>query len=432
MSLRILLIGSGGREHALARALRRSASCAALYCAPGNPGIESEATCVTLDVNDHGAVITWCRENTISLVVVGPEQPLAAGIADSLRGAGLAVFGPSASAARIETSKGFAKDLMQRAGVPTAAYRRFDGTQVDEAVAYVSTHSTPVVIKADGLAAGKGVVIAEATADAEETVRDMFAGAFGSSGSSIVVESFLVGEEASLFAVCDGERYVALAPAQDHKRIGDCDTGKNTGGMGAYAPAPLVTPDVHAWACTHIIEPTLAALRTAGSPFIGCLFAGLMVHEDGTSSVVEFNCRFGDPETQSVMSVLDADVAALFNSAAHGTLDVTTINRIAAQHACTVVMASGGYPDSFTTGHPIHGLDTVHGENVIVYHAGTKRVGNDIFSSGGRVLGVTGLGSTLRAARDAAYAAVERITFEREVHRSDIGAKGLRRLGEQP
>jgi phosphoribosylamine--glycine ligase len=386
---------------------------------------------VALDVNDHHAVIEWCRENGITLVVVGPEQPLAAGIADALRAAGLNVFGPSAAAARIETSKGFAKDLMQRAGVPTAAYRRFDGTQVEEAVAYVRTHSVPVVIKADGLAAGKGVVIAESNHEAEETVRDMFAGAFGSSSSSIVVESFLVGEEASLFAVCDGERYVVLAPAQDHKRIGDGDTGKNTGGMGAYAPASLVTAEVHAWACANIIEPTFAALRAEGCPFIGCLFAGLMVHADGTSSVVEFNCRFGDPETQAVMSVLDADVAKLFASAARGSLDVSAINTIAVGHACTVVMASGGYPDTFTTGHPIHGLDVAGADDVIVYHAGTKRVGADIVSSGGRVLGVTGLGPTLRAAREAAYSAVERITFENEVHRSDIAVKGLRRTGEQ-
>ena len=425
MQERILLIGSGGREHALARALRGSASCAHLWCAPGNPGIAREATLVSLDVSDHDAVIQWCRDNAITLVVVGPEVPLRAGLADDLRRAAIDVFGPSRAAAQIETSKGFAKDLMARHGVPTPPYKRFAANESDTALAYVRQHELPVVIKYDGLAAGKGVVVAMTRDEAVTAVTGMYEGAFGTDG--VVVEGFLDGQEASLFAVCDGSTYTILASAQDHKRVGDGDTGKNTGGMGAYAPAPLVTSDVLQWADEHIIRPTVAALAQEGMPFIGCLYAGLMVHADDTSSVVEFNCRFGDPETQAVMAVLDADVARLFASAARGRLDANAVTAVATCHAVNVVLASSGYPDSFVKGVTIQGIDLAeHDERVTVFHAGTGlSADGELVTTGGRVLGVTATGATLDEARRAAYDACARIDFSTKYLRTDIAAKGL-------
>lgn len=423
----VLLLGSGGREHALALAMRSSPSCGDLWCAPGNPGIAEVATIVDIAATDIEGVLSFVRSASITLVVVGPEQPLERGLADVLRAEGVAVFGPGKTAAQIETSKGFAKDLMQSVGVPTASYRRFAASQWEEARAYVESHELPVVIKADGLAAGKGVVVAATSSEAVTALEGIFGGAFGESGAEVVIEDFLIGEEASLFAVTDGTSYVVLAPAQDHKRIADGDTGKNTGGMGAYAPAPIVTASVQRWAEENIIEPTLRAMRERGMPFVGCLFAGLMVHDDGTSSVVEFNCRFGDPETQSVLAVLDADVVALFAGAARGALDPSTIGSTAYRSACTVVLASYGYPDAVKTGFPIVGLDAVH-PNVLVHHAGTKSIGPEIVTAGGRVLGITGFGATLADAREAAYAAVTSIDFDGKTYRSDIGNKGLRRL----
>lgn len=422
---RILLIGSGGREHALARALRGSASCADLWCAPGNPGIAREATLLSLDVSDHDAVIRWCDDNAVTLVVVGPEVPLRAGLADDLRRAAIDVFGPSKAAAQIETSKGFAKDLMARHGIPTAPYKRFTADECDLALAYVRQHDLPVVIKYDGLAAGKGVVVAMTHDEALTAVTDMYDGAFGTDG--VVVEGFLDGQEASLFAVCDGSAYTILASAQDHKRVGDGDTGKNTGGMGAYAPAPLVTSEVLQWADEHIIRPTVTALAQEDMPFIGCLYAGLMVHADGTSSVVEFNCRFGDPETQAVMAVLDADVARLFASAARGRLDNNAVNAAATCHAVNVVLASAGYPDAFVKGVPIHGIDLAeHDHRVTVFHAGTGLAPDgQLVTAGGRVLGVTATGATLDEARRAAYEACDKIDYSTKYMRSDIAAKGV-------
>lgn len=432
MQERILLIGNGGREHALARALRRSASCERLWCLPGNPGIAAEATLVAGDPLDGDAIVAFCRDNAVTLVVVGPEQPLEAGVADRCRAAGIRVFGPSRAAAMIESSKQFAKDLMTASGVPTAGYAVFTAQQATEARAWLLARPLPVVIKADGLAAGKGVVIAETYQQAEAALDDMFGGGLGQAGARVVIEDFLVGEEASLFAVTDGERFLVLAPAQDHKRIGDGDTGKNTGGMGAYAPAPLVTDEVRHWAERHVIAPVLAALRERGTPFVGCLYAGLMVHADGTSSVVEFNCRFGDPETQAVMGVIDGDVAALFASAADGALDVATVNDVAAGFACTVVIASGGYPDRFGRGYPITGVDGVAAD-VVVYHAGTALVDGTLVTAGGRVVGVTGHAPSLELARQRAYAAVEGIVFENRAYRTDIAVRGLaRQRSHQP
>lgn len=429
MQERILLIGSGGREHAMARALQRSASCADLYIAPGNPGIAQHGTCVALDVADGLAVAAWCREQAITLVVIGPEQPLAAGLADVLCAQGFDVFGPSQAAARIESSKAFAKELMLRYGIPTAAYRRFTASQKTDAVAYVSHHALPVVIKADGLAAGKGVVVAMERQEAIDSVEEMLNGSFGESSAEIVVEAFLTGEEASLFAVSDGTNYVVLASAQDHKRIGDDDTGKNTGGMGAYAPAPIVTPDVLERAKEHVIAPMIDAMREEGHPFVGCLYAGLMIDADGVINVVEFNCRFGDPETQPVLSICDGDVAALFASAARGAINPATLQSIASHVACTIVLASEGYPDAYEKGVPIHGIEQAEAlGNVIVYHAGTAWKDGELVTNGGRVLGVTALAPTLQEARDRAYEAAACITYRTKIHRSDIAIKGIRRV----
>jgi len=423
MSERILLIGSGGREHALAKALAASASCDKLWVAPGNPGIAREAECVALPIADQAAVDRWCREHQVTLVVIGPEQPLADGLSDALREGGFDVFGPSQAAARIESSKGFSKDLMQRHGIPTAPYRRFDAGEREQAVAYAAQHPTPVVVKYDGLAAGKGVVVASTTDDAVSAVNEMYDGVFGSDG--VVIEGFLFGQEASVFAVCDGTGYVTLAPAQDHKRIGDGDTGKNTGGMGAYAPAPVVTEDVLFKVRSRIIEPLLAGMRAEGFPFIGCLFCGLMI-DQGEPSVVEFNARFGDPETQVVMSVMDADVAALFASAARGSIDPSAIRSTAIGAACNVVLASGGYPDAYEKGKVITGIDQAEADpQVTVYHAGTAEVDGRLVTNGGRVLGVTAIDDTLKGAVGRAYAAVDHITFDGKVYRTDIARKAI-------
>lgn len=420
---RILLIGSGGREHALAKALVASESCEKLWVAPGNPGIAREAECIALNVADHVAVEKFCMRHDVTLVVIGPEQPLAEGLADSLRAENIDVFGPSQAAAQLETSKGFSKDFMRRHHVPTAPYRRFDAGQHAEARGYVEAHDLPVVIKYDGLAAGKGVVVATTRELALDAVDLMYQGAFGSDG--VVVEGFLKGEEASVFAVCDGRDFVVLAPAQDHKRIGDGDTGKNTGGMGAYAPAPIVTHNVMESVCEKIIRPVIDGMSLEGTPFVGCLFCGLMIDGDDVN-VVEFNVRFGDPETQAVMSVLDADVAALFTSAARGSIEASTIRSTHVGFACNVVLASRGYPDTFDKGLPITGIDDAEADpQVTVYHAGTRMADETLVTNGGRVLGVTASGETLAEAVTRSYAACERISFDTKYHRTDIAKRAL-------
>ncbi|MFM8770424.1 MAG: phosphoribosylamine--glycine ligase [Candidatus Kapaibacterium sp.] len=420
---RILLIGSGGREHALAKALAASESCEKIWVAPGNPGIAREAECVTLNVADHVAVEKFCLRNDVTLVVIGPEQPLAEGLADSLRAENIDVFGPSQAAAQLETSKGFSKDFMHRHHVPTAPYRRFNAGQYAEARGYVEAHELPVVIKYDGLAAGKGVVVATTREQALEAVDMMYKGAFGNDG--LVVEGFLMGEEASVFAVCDGRDFVVLAPAQDHKRVGDGDTGKNTGGMGAYAPAPIVTHSVMDSVCEKIIRRVIDGMAAEGMPFVGCLFCGLMIDGED-ANVVEFNVRFGDPETQAVMSVLDADVAALFASAARGSIDAATIRSTHVGHACNVVLASRGYPDAFEKGLPITGIDAAEADPfVTVYHAGTRINDDTLVTNGGRVLGVTAIGDTLAQAVARSYAACEKIHYDTKVHRTDIAKRAL-------
>jgi phosphoribosylamine--glycine ligase len=423
--MNILLIGSGGREHALAVMLSASPDCSNFYVAPGNPGILQLAQSADISIQDHSSVIQFCKHHHIDLVVIGPEQPLEAGLSDALRANGIVVFGPSKRAAMLETSKSFAKEFMKRHTIPTATFQRFTAAEQSQAIEYVQHHSLPVVIKADGLAAGKGVIVAETTLDAEKAVTDILGGAFGSAGAEVVIEKFLKGEEASVFAICDGTNFLMLAPAQDHKRAFDGDKGKNTGGMGAFAPAEIVSDDVLEKIKKNIIAPTLAGMREEGAPFMGCLFVGLMI-DNGEPSVVEFNCRFGDPETQAVLSVTEGDLANLFLSAALGALRPKTITNIHKGYACNVVLASGGYPDDYKTGYPIIGITEAEQTGARVFHAGTKIENNTLVTNGGRVLGVCGNGETLSEAVKAAYNAVTFIKFTDEYHRTDIGHKSLK------
>lgn len=424
LSLRILLIGSGGREHALALALAASPSCAQLYAAPGNPGIFRCAEKAPVSVTDFSALASYCREQSIDMVVIGPDQALADGMADVLRDAGIVVFGPSRQASRIEWSKSFSKELMQQANIPTAAYRTFTAAQESEAIAYAESRPLPVVVKADGLALGKGVIVAHSHSEACAAIHDMFAGAFNEAGSTVVIEDFLQGEEASVFAICDGQNFVTLAPAQDHKRALDNDEGKNTGGMGSFAPARVVNQAVATAVNDTIIRPLLDAMKSGGTPFIGCLFVGLMIHND-QPRVVEFNARFGDPETQSVLAVFRGDFARLLYSASRGAIDASAITNVADGVACTVILASKGYPDAYEKGFVIDGIDAAS-QHATVFHAGTVKTNEQICTAGGRVLGVTARGDTLLEARDTAYRAAEFIHFANKTMRTDIAVKGLK------
>lgn len=424
MKINTLVIGSGGREHAIAIAVARSESCGDLFCIPGNPGIARIASCHGLQTIDHDSLAAWCIEHSVHLVVVGPEEPLSLGIAESLRSKGINVFGPSAAAAMLETSKSFAKEVMEAADVPTAAYQTFSNTQLDEAVDYVSRASKPVVIKADGLCAGKGVIIATTNHEAISAI-DGLARSAESSASKLVIESFLEGYEVSLFAISDGSQFTILAPSQDHKRIGDGDMGRNTGGMGSYAPVHGIGPDFIAWASDRIIAPVLNEMAVRGTPFVGCLYAGLMVHANGTASVVEFNCRFGDPETQSVLAVFRGDFLRLLYSAARGELDTSSIESVAEGYSCTVVMASEGYPGEYRKGHIITGIENAEALGAIVHHSGTAISNGSLVTAGGRVLGVTGNSKALSDAIGNAYTAVRVISFEGATYRTDIGKKGI-------
>jgi phosphoribosylamine--glycine ligase len=422
--LNILLIGSGGREHALANALAKSPRCAQLYIAPGNPGTARVGANVALDPADHPVVLTFCREKQIGLVVVGPEQPLTGGLADGLIGAEIPVFGPTAAAAQLEGSKGFTKDICREHRIPTAAYERF--VDRDRALAYMRAQGAPIVIKADGLAAGKGVVVAMTLAEAEAAIDSMFDGAFGASGAEVVIEAFLEGEEASFFAICDGTRALPFATAQDHKRVGDGDTGPNTGGMGAYSPASIVTPEITARVMREIIMPTLTAMRARGAPFTGVLYAGLMLTKDGPQ-LIEYNVRFGDPEAQVILPRFDGDLVELMLAAAKGALPEAA-PRFSSQAALTVVLAAKGYPGTPETGTEIRGLDQAEVmPGVVVTHAGTKRDGERLLASGGRVLNVTALADSVKAARDKAYAAVDGIDWPGGFCRRDIGWREVAR-----
>ncbi len=425
--MNILLIGSGGREHALAKGLKQSASCDLLCALPGNPGILTLAQKVTdCSLNDPNTIISFCKRNAIELVVIGPEAPLVNGLADILTDKGISVFGPSALAARIESSKSFSKELMISHNIPTARYTTFTGDQAQLAHDYIEQSEIPIVIKADGLAAGKGVIVAESKQEAHDAINDIFSGLFADAGSKIVIEEFLQGEEASVFAICDGENFVMLAPAQDHKRIYDNDVGKNTGGMGAYAPAPIVTDEVLQKVADTIFTPTLKAMKEAGYPFIGCLFCGLMI-DNGNPSVIEFNCRFGDPETQAVLTVFEGDLAALLYSAANGSIQAEHMKQRSKGFACNIVLASGGYPDHYETGYKIYGTENINpNQQITIYHAGTSQdVDNNIITSGGRVLGVCAYAETLSEAIQKAYKSIEHISFQGMYFRKDIGKKGL-------
>ncbi len=420
--MKVLLIGSGGREHALAWKLAQSPLLTKLFVAPGNPGIAEHGELISLDVDDHAAVVKHCRDAGIDLVVVGPEAPLVAGLADRLREQGIAVFGPSAAAAQLEGSKGFTKDLCARYNIPTGAYRRF--TEADSAKAYVIDQGAPIVIKADGLAAGKGVTVAMTLEDALAAVDDCFSGAFGAAGAEVVVEAFLDGEEASFFCLSDGKTALALATAQDHKRVGDGDTGPNTGGMGAYSPAPVMTPQMVERTMKEIIEPTIRGMAESGHPFTGVFFAGLMITLKGPE-LIEYNVRFGDPECQVLMMRLKSDLLPLLHAAATGTLDQVSAEW-SDDVALTVVMASKGYPGSYEKDTPIGSLPETAADEKI-FHAGTALKDGKLVATGGRVLNVTATGPTVAEAQAKAYALLERVSWDNGFCRRDIGWRAIAR-----
>ncbi len=426
--MNVLLIGSGGREHALAWAMTASPLLEKLYCAPGNAGIAEQAECVPLDSANHDAVIAFCRGNAVDFVVIGPEAPLVGGLGDALDAAGIAYFGPNAAAARLEGSKGFTKDLCAQFNIPTAAYGRF--CDADAALAYLEGKPLPIVIKADGLAAGKGVVIATTTEEARAAVEACFAGAFGTAGAQVVVEEFLQGEEASFFALCDGTHALALASAQDHKRVGNGDTGPNTGGMGAYSPAPVMTADMTRRTMDEIILPTVAAMRARGTPFRGVLFAGLMITKDGPK-LIEYNVRFGDPETQVLMMRLRSDILAALRATSNGTLGSIDL-KWSDDTALTVVMAANGYPGTPEKGTQIKGLKAAARiDGVEIFHAGTRRDGEHILADGGRVLNVTARGTSVADAQAHAYAAIAKIDWPGGFCRTDIGWRAIARENER-
>ncbi|MGL3606091.1 phosphoribosylamine--glycine ligase [Rhizobium sp. G187] len=420
--MKVLLIGSGGREHALAWKIAQSPLLTKLYAAPGNPGIAEEAELVALDTDDHAAVVAFCKDKAIDFVVVGPEAPLVAGIADRLREAGFAVFGPSAAAAQLEGSKGFTKDVCARFNIPTGAYQRFNNAP--KAKAYVREQGAPIVIKADGLAAGKGVTVAMTLDEALAAIDDCFEGAFGAAGAEVVVEAFLDGEEASFFCLSDGKSLLPLATAQDHKRVGDGDTGPNTGGMGAYSPAPVMTPEMVERTMKEIIEPTMRGMAEMGHPFQGVFFAGLMITEKGPE-LIEYNVRFGDPETQVLMMRLKSDLLPILHASATGTLDQVSADW-SGDPALTVVLASKGYPGTYEKATPIATLPEA-GDSAKVFHAGTALKDGQLVATGGRVLNATGRGATVAEAQATAYRLVDSVEWENGFCRRDIGWRAIAR-----
>ncbi len=420
--MNLLLIGSGGREHALAWALSASPLLTKLYCAPGNPGMAKLGECIPLDVANHHDVIALCKSFKIDFVVVGPEAPLVAGIIDDLAAAGIKAFGPDRFAAQLEGSKGFTKDICAKYNIPTAAYGRF--TDLGTALAYLQEHGAPIVIKADGLAAGKGVTVALTMAEAETAVEEIFAGRFG--GAECVIEEFLEGEEASFFVLSDGKNILPLATAQDHKRVGEGDTGPNTGGMGAYSPAPCMTTDLCSEAIEHIIKPTVQALIEMGHPYKGVLYAGLILTRDGPK-LIEYNARFGDPETQVLMPRLKDDLLTLLLASADGTLDKISA-RWRDETCMSIVLAAKGYPGEVEKGIPINGLDQDFGPDVEVFHAGTEMKNGQLVSKGGRVLNVTAWAKSAAQAQSKAYAATGKISFPSGFCRKDIGWRVISKL----
>ena len=421
--MRVLVIGSGGREHALAWKLAQSPRLTKLFIAPGNGGTGYVAENLPVDLTDHGAVVALCQKHQIDFVVVGPDAQEVAGLGDDLRAAGFDTFCPSKAAGQLEGSKAFTKALCDEMDIPTAAYARFDNEA--DALAYVYTQGAPIVIKADGLAAGKGVTVAMTVEEAEAAVVDCFAGAFGASGAEVVIEEFMEGEEVSLFVLCDGTDILPLTTAQDHKRAFDGDTGPNTGGMGAYSPAPVMSREVYEETIERIIRPTVAGLARRGTPYRGVLYAGLMLTSGGPK-LVEYNARFGDPETQVLMMRLESDLLELLHTTATGSLKGMDV-RWKDQYALTVIMATKGYPGSYSKGSEISGLDAINDPDVVVFHAGTQRDGARLLAAGGRVLNVTALGPTLKEAQERAYRGVDAIVWPEGFCRRDIGWRELAR-----
>lgn len=420
--MNILILGSGGREHSLAWAIKQNPKCDRLIVAPGNAGIAAIAECADINILDGGAVATFAEENAIDFVIIGPEAPLAAGVADRLRSAGFLVFGPGQEAAQLEASKAFTKAICDAANAPTAAYAHF--TDADAARAYIREKGAPIVVKADGLAAGKGVVVAMTEAEALAAIDTMFDGSFGAAGAEVVIEEFMEGEEASFFVLCDGETILPVGTAQDHKRAYDGDTGPNTGGMGAYSPAPVMSDEITQMALDQIIRPTMDEMRKRGTPFQGVLFCGLMI-ENGQPRLVEYNVRFGDPECQCLMMRLGGQILDLLQACAEQRLAEVQVNW-ADDHALSIVMAAKGYPGSYAKGTVINGLDSLPNDSFhMVFHAGTALVNGQITASGGRVLNITARGNSLAEAHEKAYAMAQGINWDDGFYRSDIGWRAL-------
>jgi len=420
--MNILILGSGGREHALAWAVMQNPKCDKLIVAPGNAGIAKIADCASLDILNGAAVVNFCEENAIDFVIVGPEAPLAEGVADRLRDAGVLVFGPSAAAAKLEASKSFTKEICDAANAPTAGYGHF--TDAEAAKAHIRANGAPIVVKADGLAAGKGVIVAMDEQTALDAIDDMFGGEFGAAGAEVVIEEFMEGEEASYFILVDGEDCLAIGTAQDHKRVGEGDTGLNTGGMGAYSPAPVLSDEIAEKAMNEIIKPTMKVMADRGMPYQGVLYAGLMI-KDGQPRLVEYNVRFGDPECQVLMLRLGAQALDLMQACAEGRLAEAQVNW-ADDHAMTVVMAAKGYPGAYEKGSVINGLDALPETSTeMCFHAGTGDKDGQIIATGGRVLNVTARGASLKEAADRAYAMVDQIDWPEGFCRRDIGWRAL-------
>ena len=424
--MKVVIVGSGGREHALALKVNESPDLSKLFTLPGNPGTAECGENVPLDINNNIEIVNFCESNEIDLVIIGPEQPLVNGLGDALRERNILVFGPNQSSARIESDKSFAKMIMKIAGVPTAQYIEFNELMYEHAVDFIKNKKYPCVIKANGLAAGKGVVICDTPDEAQQTLRSFFIDKdFGQAGENVLIEEFLKGEEASVFAITDGDKFICLPPSQDYKKIGDDDKGKNTGGMGAYAPAPIVTNEIMNEIAEKIISPTLQTLKTDGKKFIGCLYVGLMLTNEGPK-VIEFNCRFGDPETQSVLPLVKGDFLGLLLSAAKGKLDDTLVSYNGGSSVC-VVAASRGYPETYQVGYNINGLDEIS-RNVTVYHAATKEIAGKLVTNGGRVLGVTSVLNNIdfSKAKKEAYEAISKIHFDNIYYRKDISNRAIK------
>jgi phosphoribosylamine--glycine ligase len=425
--MNVLVIGSGGREHALAFKAAQNPSVRTVFVAPGNAGtaLEPKLENVAIGVEDLDALVAFAKDNSVELTIVGPEAPLVIGVVDRFREEGLAIFGPTAAAAQLEGSKSFTKDFLARHDIPTAEYQTFE--QIEPALAYLKEKGAPIVVKADGLAAGKGVIVAMTEAEAEEAIRDMLAGnAFGEAGSRVVIEEFLEGEEASFIVMVDGKNVLPFATSQDHKRAYNGDQGPNTGGMGAYSPAPVVTADIHERIMNEVINPTVEGMASEGAPYTGFLYAGLMITADGTPKVIEYNCRFGDPETQPIMLRLQSDLVELIQAANREELDQTEI-KFDSRAAVGVVLAAKGYPGSYPKGDAISGLRVDYAEGEKVFHAGTKQDGENVVTAGGRVLCATALGHTVTEAQKRAYALVNEINWDGVEFRTDIAYRAIAR-----